>query len=301
MRTVTIWSEGTRIAGDLYHPADFTADQQRPTILLCHGWGGTKAALATYARAFAAAGYVALAIDYRGWGESESRVVVREDLPKERTETTARVQVIREVVDPYDEAWDICHALDWLEGEPGVDTARIGLWGSSFGGGLVVWTAAHDARVRCVVSQVAWHDPRALDDPQARAEMRRLATRQARGEAEPVPQNVAATLGLRGAGDRAKLASWAPVEHAERITVPVLLIDAEHEELFDRHQNSERVYERMKAAGNAPVRYHVIPGISHYEIYRGEQETSIKLAIGWYDEHLRGAIGQLPAAGRREA
>jgi uncharacterized protein len=112
--------------------------------------------------------------------------------------------VIREVVDPFDELWDIRHALDWLEGEPGVDCSRIGLWGSSFGGGLVVWMAAHDERVRCVVSQVAWHDSRALDKPEARAEIRRMATRIARGEEKPVKQSIPAGQQLTGVGHRAK-------------------------------------------------------------------------------------------------
>jgi uncharacterized protein len=78
------------------------------------------------------------------------------------------------------------------------------------------------------------------------------------------------------------------VEHAEKITVPVLLIDAQNEELFDRHQNSERVHERMKAAGKAPVRYHVMPGITHIQIYNDAWTQSVDLAIAWYDEHLRG-------------
>jgi dipeptidyl aminopeptidase/acylaminoacyl peptidase len=288
MRTVTIWSEGTRIAGDLYHPPDFDPDRPRPAILLCHGWGGRKAGLTRHASAFAAAGYVALAIDYRGWGESESKVVVLQDLPRERTEATARVQVIREVVDPFDELWDIRHALDWLEGEPGVDTSRLGLWGSSFGGGLVVWMAAHDERVQCVVSQVAWHDARGLESAEGRAELRRLATRIARGETEPVPQAAPEGQGLAGVGHRTKFYYWAPVEHAEKITAPVLLIDAEHEELFDRHASSERVYERMTAAGRAAVRYHVVPRISHYHIYNDAFQQSVDLAIAWYDEHLRG-------------
>jgi len=290
MNTVTIWSEGTKIAADLYHPAGFDAAQPRPAILLCHGWGGRKAGLVLQATAFAEAGYVALAIDYRGWGESESRVVVLDDLPKERTETTARVQVIREVVDPFDELWDIRHALDWLCGEPGVDAGRIGLWGSSFGGGLVVWTAAHDERVACAVSQVAWQDARGLESPAGRAEMRLDATRRARGQLPPIPQASPEGQALNGVGHRAKFYYWAPVEEAERIRVPVLFIDAENEELFDRHANSEQVHKRMQSAGKAPSRYHVVPGISHYEIYRDAAPGAIAEAMRWYDEYLKRGV-----------
>ena len=289
MRSVTIWSEGTALAGDLYVPA---SEGPHPAVVLCHGWGGTKEHLRNIGIGvrLAEAGYVALAFDYRGWGESESKVVVRGELPKEPTETEARVQVIREVVDPFDEAWDICHALDFIEGEPAVDSDRIGLWGSSFGGGLVIWTAAHDERVRCVVAQVAAHGSRGLDDEGAR-EARALAIAEARGERDPVPQ-VAQGEGapsLRGTPHRSKMRHWAPVEHAGQVTAPTMLIDAEHEELFDRHQHSEEVYRRMQAAGRAPVEYHVVEGITHYQIYGDRAEQSAGLALAWYERHLKGA------------
>ncbi|MBI5946572.1 MAG: alpha/beta fold hydrolase [Chloroflexi bacterium] len=297
MKSVTFWSEGTRLAGDLYSPPDLDPGDRRPAVVLCHGWGGTKAHLAATGlpQRLAAAGYVVLAFDYRGWGDSESKVVVLDPLPKERTETSARVRVIREVVDPFDEAWDIRHAIDFIQGEPGVDPARIGLWGSSYGGGLVVWMAAHDERVRCVVSQVAPQDSRALGQTQAgaaaREAMRALATRQARGEAEPVPQDVEGAPGLRGTPHLAKMQYFAPIEFAEQIAVPVLLIDAEHEELFDRHQHSEALSNRMIAAGKASVRYVVVPGISHYAIYGEKAEESARLAIEWFDAHLGAAVG----------
>lgn len=41
-----------------------------------------------------------------------------------------------------------------------VDTKRIGLWGTSYGGGHVLYVAAHDKRVQCIVSQVPSMDSR---------------------------------------------------------------------------------------------------------------------------------------------
>lgn len=286
MKSVTFWSEGTRLAGDLYLPGDFAPADRRPAVVMCHGWGGTKEHLAGTGipQRLADAGYVTLAFDYRGWGESESKVVVRDPLPKERTETAARVNVIREVVDPFDELWDISHALDFIQGEPGVDADRIGLWGSSFGGGLVVWMAAHDPRVKCVVSQVAAQDARQLA---AVADSKRdLAIRQARGEAEPVPQAGPNAPGLNGVPHIAKMHHFAPIEYAEQIRVPVLMIDAEHEELFDRHQHSEALYKRMTAANKAMARYQVVPGIPHYAIYDQKAAEAARLAIEWFDTHL---------------
>jgi dipeptidyl aminopeptidase/acylaminoacyl peptidase len=262
--------------------------------VLCHGWGGTKQHLNSIKlpQRLAEAGFVVLAFDYRGWGESESRVVVKEGLPKEKGEVTARVQVIREVVDPFDEAWDIHHAIDFLQGEPGVDPRRLGLWGSSYGGGLVVWVAAHDERVKCVVSQVAVQDSRALSGsrmasfPRTPEEMRLLATQQARGEAEPIPQTIDATPGLRGTPHSSKMSYFAPVELAQRIKVPVLLIDAENEELWDRSAHSQLLHQRLAGAGRTDTEYVVIPGITHYAVYGEKCGEVTELAIRWFRQHL---------------
>ena len=72
-RTVDIWSKGTRMAGDLYRPA--RTDDRLPAIIMSHGWGGTKAGLTRNAMRLAAGGYVVLAFDYCGWGESDGKLV----------------------------------------------------------------------------------------------------------------------------------------------------------------------------------------------------------------------------------
>jgi acetyl esterase/lipase len=51
------------------------------------------------------------------------------------------------------EAEDFRSAIDWLENQPGVDRERIGVWGTSFGGGIATFVAAHDLRVRACVAQ----------------------------------------------------------------------------------------------------------------------------------------------------
>jgi uncharacterized protein len=284
---VTVWSEGSRIAATIFYPGDFRADTQYPTLLLCHGWGGVQTGLVPNAQFFANTGYLAMTFDYRGIGESDGKVVVLDPLPKEPTETSVRVQVIRDLVDPFDWTWDVRHCLDYLEGEPGVETHRIGLWGTSMGGGVAFWVATHDEQVRCVVTQVAAHDARYLDDPEQRAGFHARAIRQARGEDSPLPQGTDAVQGLRGTPHFAKFYNWAPVEYAEQVTAPTLLIDAENETLFDRAQNSGRVYERMKAAGRAPVEYHVVPGIPHFEIYRSARQDVLNRATAWFDAHLK--------------
>jgi fermentation-respiration switch protein FrsA (DUF1100 family) len=51
---------------------------------------------------------------------------------------------------------DVRNAITWVSNQPEVDPQRIGLWGTSFGGGIVVYSATYDKRVKAVVAQVPW-------------------------------------------------------------------------------------------------------------------------------------------------
>ena len=88
------------------------------------------------AAAFAADGFIVLAFDYRGWGESDGKLVVEADMPDPHAngEVTVRAQEIRTVVNPIDQTLDIRRAFDYIEGEPAVNISRLGYWGSSYSG-----------------------------------------------------------------------------------------------------------------------------------------------------------------------
>lgn len=295
VRDVSIWSEGTRMAGDFYYPKDMKEDAKLPTVVMSHGWGGTKAACRPVASRIAAAGYIVLAFDYRGWGESESRLVVKGEMPKpdENGEATVKAQFIRTVVDPHDQVWDIRHAIDFIQAEPNVDTARVGYWGSSYSGGHAVWVAANEPRVKCAVGQVAAANSvslleTAFQDKTIVEQARTQAIQRARGEIAPVPQGTHKVPNLRGWAIMDRVADYNPVDDAGRITIPLLIIDAEKEELFDRHIAGELAVKRAKANG-APAKYHVVPDITHYGMYRQAFEEATKLAIEWFDEHLKSA------------
>src|SRR5260221_6616457 len=92
-RPVTIWSDGTRMAGDLYVPLDLKEGGKRAAILFCAGTGGTKAGNgAQYAKRFVSEGYVVLAFDYRGWGASDCKLMMTAPMakPDEQGEGTLR-------------------------------------------------------------------------------------------------------------------------------------------------------------------------------------------------------------------
>lgn len=285
-RTADIYSEGTRMTAEIFAPESANG-QKLPTILMCHGWGGVAAQLRRDAVEFAQAGYLVVTFDYRGWGASDSRVILTEPAGENRGKGTfqAEVREVREVVDPLDQTTDILNALHWLQGEPQCDTERIGLWGSSYSGGHVVYVAARDKRVKAAVSQVPALDSRFVIATQADRELTsKEATERTRGELGYPPPGAKVIGNLRGAPIREKLQLYAPVDDAARAAPCALLfILAEKEELFDNREHGIKAYE---AAGE-PKKLVVVPGITHYGIYLQAHDEAHRLAAEWFDEHLK--------------
>ncbi|HYB91145.1 MAG TPA: alpha/beta fold hydrolase [Candidatus Binataceae bacterium] len=285
-KSITIWSEGARLAGDLWTPDEAAAGDKLPAILLCHGWGGLKQHLnMTYAPLFSKAGFVVLAFDYRGWGESDPRLVPAGEIgaPDSDGVVTVRARALRQVVDPFDQIRDITNCIDFLEGEPQVNADRIGLWGTSYGGGHVSFMAAHDPRVTAIVAQASAQRgglPSLTAMGQARAVAR------ARGEIGPIPPAEDAVPGLGGTPDLSKMVRFCPIATAAEIRVPTLVIDAAEEELFDRMQNGYALHQIVSK--NAPAKYVAFP-CKHYAIYDQYYPDASALAKDWFITHLKNA------------
>ena len=134
-RAVEFYSEGFKLQGDVYTPDGLAPGEQRAAVLLCHGYTGVKDLyLPDNARVLNEAGYVAMAFDYKGWGQSEGVSPLR--------------------LAPHSRVSDVQAAMTFLGEQPEVDEERIGIYGTSYGGATVVWTAAIDQRAKCVVSVV---------------------------------------------------------------------------------------------------------------------------------------------------
>jgi len=129
---VTFDSHGTECAAWLYRP---TGAKNPPIIVMAHGFAAIRALrLHEYAAAFAEAGYAVLVFDYRGWGDSAGE-------PRRVLNIRAQHQ-------------DWRAAVAYARGIEGVDTSRVVLWGSSFGGGHALHLAADDHKVAAVIAQV---------------------------------------------------------------------------------------------------------------------------------------------------
>jgi uncharacterized protein len=110
-----------------------------PVVVMAHGLSAVKGVcLADYAEVFAAAGLNVLAYDHRNFGASDGTP--------------------RQEIDPVAQYRDYRHAISYAITRPEVDPERVGIWGTSFSGGLVLTVAAVDRRVKAVVSQVPFID-----------------------------------------------------------------------------------------------------------------------------------------------
>jgi fermentation-respiration switch protein FrsA (DUF1100 family) len=133
--TVTFSSEGLKCSGLLYKPKIEQQANQLPAIVMAHGLSGVKEqALPQVAEIFAQNGFVTLVFDYRFFGGSEGEP--------------------RNQVFPLEMVEDYRNAVTWISELPEVDSERIGIWGTSLSGGIVLYTATFDRRVKAVVAQV---------------------------------------------------------------------------------------------------------------------------------------------------
>jgi hypothetical protein len=273
-RKADIWSEGTRMSAEVF-ALKSEAGKKLPTILMAQGWGGVKASLRPDAVLFARAGYLVVTFDYRGWGESDSRKAVFQGQPQD----------VREVVDPLDFGADWLNAIHWTAGEPQCDITRLGLWGTSFAGGLVVWAAERDPRVKALHSQVPGIDGSWVVKAEA---MRRRtyseATRRARGEIGYPPPG-ATTIGkLKGSPILSRFLGYRPLDEMDWApTCAMQFVIAEKEELDDNRENGIKAYERARGPKNLVT----IPNITHYGIYTVARQQTQKLALEWFEKHLK--------------
>jgi len=276
---VSIQSDGTRLSGTVFIP-NGPQNSRYPAIAMAHGWGGEATQLFQYAEKFAEAGYFVLVFDYRGWGKSDSRYVQVKD------PITGELKLVEYsgIVDPLDQVEDYFSAVNWLASDPRVALGKIGLWGTSWSGGTVVYVAARDERVKAIVSQVSpvgWP----YDTPEARKTWLEIGGDRARGT-RLFPKPLAREVGnLRGAMIYEKLVRFTPRDDVRELEhCASLFIVAEYEELFNNETTAFAAYKRASGVAD----YQVLPGATHYSVYSGTHaQAATDKAIDWFDKYLR--------------
>ena len=278
----------------LYLPASTPA----PAVLLAHGFGGSKASVASDAEDLARHGYVVLAYSARGFGGSGGDIHL--DAPDYEVADAERL-------------------VTYLAGLPevqqdGSGDPRVGVAGGSYGGALALLLAGTDDRVDAVAADITWNDLQQSLVPDGVFKKQwggflfqgafptSAADASASGGSLPsagLSQAVScgrfaadvcaayqqlASTGEVSASTAALLKASSPETVAGRITAPTLLTQGEDDSLFPLSQADANA--RAVAASGTEVRVvwrqggHDSPGIGG-DVVRETRDA-------WFDDHLRG-------------
>jgi pimeloyl-ACP methyl ester carboxylesterase len=137
--------------------------------------------LDAYAERFQAAGYACLVFDYRNFGDSEGQP--------------------RQLLDIDMQLADWAAAVDFARTLPGIDPKRIALWGTSFGGGHVIESAARLPGIAAAVAQCPFTDGLAsigAINPLTATRVTALAVRDLLGARRGKPPVMIPTAGMPG-------------------------------------------------------------------------------------------------------
>ena len=123
----------------LYLPLGATEASPAPLIVMGHGLGAIKEMrLAAFAERFQAAGYACLVFDYRHFGESGGEPRELLSISRQREDWRSAVAFARTLAE--------------------VDPNAVVAWGTSFGGGHAIVTAADDPSIAASIAQCPFTD-----------------------------------------------------------------------------------------------------------------------------------------------
>jgi len=288
-KDVQFYSEGKKIAGDLYLPNDMQDQQPCPAVILCNGFAGIKELLLpAYAERLAQHGLIALIFDYRGFGDSEGE----------------RGRLV-----PQEQVTDIRHAMTFVQTLKEVNGEHIGLWGTSFGGANSIYVASIDTRVKALAVQLTFASGERMITRELREEEReKLESTLRKVRERAVTRNKVLRLNPdQILTDEESQAFYADIveqypkvqtkipfstlqhimEHNPQyvianVTCPILIIAAEKDTVCPT-QESYILFEHA----NEPKKLLMLEGCKHYDAYEGKPfEKGIESTIEWFSRYL---------------
>ncbi|KAB8260334.1 Alpha/Beta hydrolase protein [Aspergillus pseudonomiae] len=131
------------LRGWFFRSSTKPSETRLPCLVMSHGFSALKEMdLDTFAEYFTQnLPICCLVYDNRGFGDSDTKAGQprHEILPSQQTS-------------------DISDAITYAQSRADVDPDRIGIWGSSYSGGHVLWVGAVDRRVKAVLSHAPFAD-----------------------------------------------------------------------------------------------------------------------------------------------
>ena len=126
-------SGGVSLAAEVMEPP---GPGPYPLVVMPASWGSGTSEYRYLGSTFALAGFVAVAYAQRGFQGSGGEI----DLGGRPTQR------------------DVSSVIDWALKNTHADPTRIGVFGTSYGGGVALLGAAHDPRIKAVVATSTWSD-----------------------------------------------------------------------------------------------------------------------------------------------
>jgi len=286
---------GVRLQGRVFYPKGFLDIDRRPAVVVGHGINALAIGIEKYAARFAERGFVALSVDYQSYGFSDSGAdelfLLEPDTSTDADPVTirnARVRIKRTNLNNVEEIKAFRAAVSWVQGEPGVDPSRIGVWATSNGGSVLASLLGADARVRGAVIHVQGVSPAPLQARDLTGEaledaIRRVQTGQGAETTAGFSFRTNVDLWYR---TRNRDAAPGPMLERIRQTAAVLFLAAEKDELIGGNRSAIAGADFLNARG-VPAQVITFPGLTHFQPYSGAGfEVGSHLAADWFDTFL---------------
>jgi predicted acyl esterase len=269
--------DDTTLVATLFEP---DVDEERPVVLMTHGWGGTRADRRPLAEFYASNGYVVLTYDSRGFGASGGQVGV----------------------DGPNEVRDVSRLVTWLAFQDSVlndgpENPRVGMDGYSYGAGIQLQSAVVEDRLDALVPRWGWHDLRFSNDPDRVLKWAWFYGLYLSGRENGTPDERFLELSERAVANReapeALRRFWetrSPVGKLGCIETPTLLISGWEDRLFTPNEAFAN-YRGLRDTGT-DARL-LMYDFGHDFVDSGgptaaQTEFADGAALSWFDEHLRG-------------
>ena len=280
-----------RLDTTLYLPDGASAAQPVPAVLVAHGMGETKLAVAGTAEQLAQQGFAVLTWSAQGMGFSGGQI---------------------HLDSPDWEIRDASQLVSWLGRQPeiqrsGTDDPVVGVVGGSYGGALALLLAAYDHRIDAIVPEITWNNlatallPNAASaNPQTGVlkkawvgvlfgEGGQSALSPACGRFAPDVCQLyqqATVAGDLSPAQIALLDRSSPFTVLNRIHAPTMLIQGETDTLFTLAQADANA--RGIARNGTPVRVAwYTGGHSGGSGARSDQDLQNGLVVQWLDYYLK--------------